>query len=419
MPESETQPAWAERLRSEREERLWDIPEMARQLRQVAAGAPLPDVDNLSRMIKKWESGKHLPGERYQLLYSRAFGVGRTALFETAPERARPEPELLDVVGVADEIARMGAWAESSNVGEHTLAYHRDAVRRLARDYLQQPPLPILHRTATLTREVFRLLQSGRQRLDQTRELLITAAKLCALMSWISGDLGQPAVAEAHAGTAWTLAQQTSEPTAQALALSTKSKVAFWDGRLRQAAEFAQQGYTLSVNDTMKVFLACQEADAWQALGNIPKARDALRNAEAAREIIDRSDTVGGVFGCGIARQSNYAAGVHLRAANPDEALRQAERGLNAYDQGEEWAYGTWGQIHIEMALAHIAKQEIDGAAAALRPVLALPPEQRLSTLATRLIQLGRVLDGSRFRGSAEARTLRSEIREYRAIAAS
>ncbi len=41
------------------------------------------------------------------------------------------------------------------------------------------------------------------------------------------------------------------------------------------------------------------------------------------------------------------------------KALRQAERGLDAYSQVEEWAYGTWGQIHIGMALAHIAKHVI------------------------------------------------------------
>ncbi|GII52826.1 hypothetical protein Pth03_12150 [Planotetraspora thailandica] len=419
MPGSETRPAWAVRLRVEREERLWDIAEMARQLRHTAGNARLPDIETVSRMIKKWESGKHLPGERYQLLYSRALGIARTVLFETAPYQAQSVQEPVDVAGVADEIARMGAWAESSNVGEHTLAYHNDAVRRLARDYLQQPPLLILQRTATLAREVFRLLQNGHQRLDQTRELLITTAKICALMSWISGDLGQPAAAETHAGTAWGLAHQAGDPAAQALALSTRSKLAFWDGRLELAAQLARHGYDLSVNDTMKVFLACQEADAWQALGDIPRAREALRNAEAARENIDQPDSVGGVFSCGVARQCNYTAGVHLRAADPDGALRQTERGLDAYSHGEEWAYGTWGQIHIGMAMARIAKQQLDGAASALRPVLGLPAEQRLSTLATRLSHLGRVLEGPRFQTSTEARTLRSEIREYRAITAS
>ncbi|MBB4938861.1 hypothetical protein FHR32_003166 [Streptosporangium album] len=89
-------------------------------------GVP-PGLDNLVRMIKKWEAGRHLPGERYQLLYGRVFGISRDLLFGT---RAQP---------------------------------------------VDSPPEPVS--ADEVTRSVFGLVQNGRQRLGQTRELYVVAAR--------------------------------------------------------------------------------------------------------------------------------------------------------------------------------------------------------------------------------------------------
>ncbi|MEV4170140.1 hypothetical protein [Nonomuraea sp. NPDC049709] len=62
---------------------------------------------------------------------------------------------------------------------------------RLARDYLHQPPAPLLHTAAELARDLFAQLKCGHQRLDQRRELYATAAKLCAFMAWAAGDLSR------------------------------------------------------------------------------------------------------------------------------------------------------------------------------------------------------------------------------------
>jgi tetratricopeptide (TPR) repeat protein len=403
-------PSCAVRLRTEREARLWDIPEMARELRRLAPD--LPDIETLARMIRRWEAGQHRPGMRYQLLYARAFGCSYDRLFAAAaPPDSRAEPL---AVMPAGEVARFGAWAEATGVGPATLEYYATSVSRLAHEYLDRPPAPLLTSAAELARDLFDLLQTGHQRLDQRRELYATAAKLCAFMAWAAGDLGQMRAAEAHARTALVLAEQADIPAARALALCAQSKTAFWDGRRSQAATLARKGFECSPNDTMKVFLALQEADAWQELGNVSRALQAVRDAERARAAITGPDDPGGLFSCGMARQGNYTMAVHLRAADVRSAIAAAEQALQAYREGEERAYGTWAQIHIGMAHAYLISRHLEAARSHLAPVLAEAPERRLAPVVTRVLEIGQFLAQSRYRHDPLARDLREEIGHYR-----
>jgi hypothetical protein len=403
-------PAWAPRLRAEREARLWDPPDMARELRELTPGLPL--IVDLARMIRKWETGKHLPGPRYQLLYARVFGIPRERLFADMPPTPASESALMP----ASEIAHFGAWAEATNVGPATLAYYSSAVSRLAHDYHQQPPALLLNRASELARNLFALVQEGHKRLDQLRELYGIAAKLCAFMAWAASDLNKIHDAETHARTALALAEQAEIPAAQALALCVRSKIAFWDHHQPEAAASARQGFECSPNDTMKVFLALQEADAWQELGDISRALQALRDAERARASIDQPDELGGLFSCGMARQSNYTMTVHLRAADTARAIAAAETGLQAYRQGEERAYGTWAQIHIGMAHAYLIARQLEAAHDALVPVLQEPAERRVAPVVARVLEIGRVLTQSRYRNDPFARSLREQIDIYHPI---
>jgi len=66
--------AW---LRAERQARGWNVPEMARQLRQAAraSGDTVPDNTALCTYVRRWERGQVGPSERYMLHYCRAFGI--------------------------------------------------------------------------------------------------------------------------------------------------------------------------------------------------------------------------------------------------------------------------------------------------------------------------------------------------------
>ncbi|MEQ4720937.1 hypothetical protein [Nonomuraea sp. B19D2] len=96
------------------------------------------------------------------------------------------------------------------------------------------------------------------------------------------------------------------------------------------------------------------------------------------------------------------------------KAVAAAELGLDAYRQGEEQAYGTWAQIHIGLAHAHLIAQQLDAALAALTPVLEEPAERRLAPVVTRVLEIGSLLAQSRYRGDPLARSLREQIDNYR-----
>jgi len=55
----------------------------------------------------------------------------------------------------------------------------------------------------------------------------------------------------------------------------------------------------------------------------------------------------------------------------------------------------------------------VDGAVAALAPVLALPPAHRVATLTTRLALVREELAAPVFRGSPQARDLSDQIEEF------
>src|SRR5262249_27054971 len=55
-------------LRAWRRSLGWDVPELARRMRQAARGAPVPTHDSLVRMIRGWEADRHRMSERYELL---------------------------------------------------------------------------------------------------------------------------------------------------------------------------------------------------------------------------------------------------------------------------------------------------------------------------------------------------------------
>jgi transcriptional regulator with XRE-family HTH domain len=304
------------------------------------------------------------------------------------PESA-PGPEITanpnDYEEVADRISELVSWIETTNVGDGTLDYLDNATSRLARDCLSTPPFRSHERGSQLAMRVSGLLRSGHQHINQTRDLYVIAGKLCAVLSWVASDFGQLATAEAHAHNGWALAEQADHNGLRALLLSAQSKNAFWKRCYDDAATYARRGYEYNPPGTARVLLACQEADAMQALDRLDDAREALARAEGAQDSILLPDELGGIFACGIARQANYAIGTHLRTGSIDQALRQVERAETAWRNGEQWAYGTWAQVQIGAAIAHLMGGEIEQAAVILQKILNKPAEQRLATLKTRL----------------------------------
>ena len=269
----------------------------------------------------------------------------------------------------AAEAVEFGEWADASSVGPITLEQLQHDVRALARDYLTQPPAPLLHRALHHRRRVFALLE-GRLRPAQARELYLLAGRLCGLAAWAVGDLGYAAEARTHARTAWLCAELADHAGLRGWVRATQSKLAYWDGRSRLSAELAEEGLRHGVLDSGRVLLAGLAARGWARGGDVDRARGALDVVTAEREALDTPDEVGGVRGFSEAQQHYLAGTTHLWLRDPDRAARAADRAVWLYEIAppEERFYGAESLALLDSAIAHVLTGDLTEAAHRLAP---------------------------------------------------
>ncbi|MFJ6130445.1 XRE family transcriptional regulator [Streptomyces griseoviridis] len=398
----------------------WTLQTAADRITEAAAStSPVAADASLTAKWEKWPGGAaRRPSVPVILAMASAYGCEPGDLLDIDDRRALPDTDLraltrpapptvepqpvpaqsptlptTDLVHLAaDESATWAQWAEASNVGDLGLEQMLAEIRTLAGDYLVSDPVVLFGRTRRLRDRVFGLLE-GHQYPRQSRELYAASGYLCALLAWMSSDLGQLRDADTQGRTAWLCAELADHDDLRAWVLSTRSKVAFWDGRLRDAVAYARRGASCRPSGTVSVLLACQEADAWSVIGAHDESLAALHRAEDARAALTGTDEVGGILSCQPSRQDNYAAAVHLRGGRPADALRATTSALALLAVQPVRAYGTEAQIHISQASAHLATGDVDGAREALAPVLAMPPDHRLAPVARRLSELSAVID--------------------------
>jgi hypothetical protein len=319
------------------------------------------------------------------------------------------------IMDAAGQSAEFGEWAEGTNVGATTIEQLDEDVRRISRDYLDNPPLPLMLSTLRVRNRVFTLLE-GHQHPEQTRHLYLTAGRLCGLLGWMASDVGRHSEAETQARTAWLCAELADADGLRAWVRATQSKVAYWDGRIRESAALAGDGLRFAAPDSARVLLASLNARAWARLGDADEAHAALHAAEKERERAGE-DEIGGLLGFSEAQQSYMAGSTYLWLKEPKEALAAADRAVWLFDVGNPSTrfYGAEMLALVDAAAALVQSGDLEGAAERLRPVLELPAEQQLDTFTSRLAELRDGLRHSRYAGSKPALEIQRQIEEFRA----
>lgn len=308
---------------------------------------------------------------------------------------------------LADHAAELGQWAESGTVGSGTIAGIESEIARIVRDYITSPPGPLIIRASKTCRRISGLLRQH-QRLRHTRDLYVAGARCCAFLGIALGDLGQQAEAATYAQTALILAEESADPSALAVALSASSKVAFWDGQHRQAADLAARGYGLArPDDPIRVLLACQEADA----SPVPRAREALALASAALGETDSHDT--GLFSCGGVRLAAYTGTLRLRERDFKGVIVTAMDADTAVRNGENHPFGSFMQTQISAGLAMLATGDAEQAATRLAQVFNLPADMRLATFNGKLSHAAVLASAAPYRGNPAAREIAEQVRVY------
>jgi hypothetical protein len=165
------------------------------------------------------------------------------------------------------------------------------------------------------------------------------------------------------------------------------------------------------------VLLANQEASAAALLGDVDRARRALRDAEEAASGLPTMDSGLSAWSCPRPRQALYALSVAIRLRDPDAALRAAERADAGWASGDPWLYGVWSLIRIGAGTAHVMKGDLDAAAGQLGAVTTLDPPFRIATITGYLADMDSLLVQRRFAGDRKAGELREQIRVFTAAA--
>ncbi|MFB9831812.1 helix-turn-helix domain-containing protein [Actinoallomurus acaciae] len=373
-------------------------------LRKLAGALPA-NVGYLSKISRDLQR----PSEEMARRVDNALGAGGALAAFVRPDRGTVPTVRMPTP------TQFAHWIESTNTGPSTIAFFEQETRRIAVDYASRAPMEVLADTSALLGEVTGLLQDGRQRLTQTSALFCTASELFAVQCLLAGDIGRYGPARAYGHTAWLCAEEADSDLHRALARSAQSKTAKWEQRYGEAAAFARQGYECSPPIEARILLASQEANALQSLGDLAGAEEALFRARQARDELPPGADLGSAWACPRPRQATYALQVAIGAYDPAWVLREVQAADDAWSEGDLWVYGTWSQVRVGAGIAHAMAGEVDGAAEEVAPVLELPPELRVVTIAGRLGVVERQLAQRRYAGSGAANNLREQIKDFRA----
>lgn len=323
------------------------------------------------------------------------------------------------VTMAARRAARFTSEAELGAIGPETLDELRDSVGQLAADYLANPVSTLLPRLAETQEDVFSFLER-RQRPAQAMDLYFLAGVVAALLAKASQDLGRPREAMTQARAAYVCADNAGHRSLRAWSRGLQSLIAYWSGQTADAAHFARLGAQELADGTgtAAAWLPSLEARAWALAGNERETELAVARAVAAREAAadDDLDEIGGLFSFPLAKQRYYAAGALVQLPSSGaRATAEATGALALYESGEALSYSDEAGAHAELALARVRAGEVDGALEAMRPVLDLAPERRI----TGIVQSAtRVHDAAARLGSAVSRTLTGEIEAFTRLGA-
>ncbi|MBV9141264.1 MAG: hypothetical protein JO115_10155 [Pseudonocardiales bacterium] len=320
-------------------------------------------------------------------------GGGNLASRETpgTPEAGRRPDREKQVIAMSAQRARdFLTRIEVSNVGAETLDQLADDLRRLVVAYLQQPLPTLLGDLVNTQNRAFELLE-GHQKPTQTRDLYLVAGITCGLLAMASRDFGAAHEAMTQARTGYACADNAGHDGLRTWIRGLQANITYWSGRWEDSVRYAQLGAEAAARSrsTAAVLLASSEARALGGLHRLEEAHVALARAAEAQDRVqpDDLDVLGGLCTFTRPTQLKYAAETLSWGGAPEagDAERFALEALAAFPT----AIPGGGSFRNEtttrciLTVARVVRGEVEGAAEALGPVLALPPAQRSHTILT------------------------------------
>lgn len=317
------------------------------------------------------------------------------------------------VVDDARNAARFARRITATTVSRFTLDQIDTDIRRFAADYVSQPLSELLVDIRELRAEVFRLVQDNRFP-EQMRQLYLDASRLGGLQAHICLDLGHYRAADTQARTALLCAELAGHGGMRAWVRSLQSLIAYWDGRLSDAVDFARDGARHRNHGSVAARLASLEARGCAARGDKRGALAALDRAEQVRATVGEDDDAG-VFTFPAAKQAVYAGTTLLALGDHDSAsraVRESSRALSLYEAvaPADRSSGDMLAARLDLASAYLTQDELDGTQDHLQVVLAVPQVRRTASIVKRAASIGDRIAGSHYASSPKGQQMRGEI---------
>ncbi|TWP51479.1 XRE family transcriptional regulator [Lentzea tibetensis] len=322
-----------------------------------------------------------------------------------------------DVSRAARESLEFASWALSEQVDPLILDHVQYELRRVAVDYVHAPLKPVFDDLIRLRDVTFGLVRE-RPHPKQSRELFFLTGTNLLLLAHASQNLGEPGSGMAQARAAAACAEQADHDGLRAWVAGTQALIAEWTRRCSEAVDFARRGQEFAVTAESRGRLASLEARCLARTGKKEEALVALARAQRAWDTGPESDDLGefgGLLTFPAAKANYYAGGVLSLVGEHEQAERAALKAISMYENGlvEDRSYGDEALARVDVAIARLARGEVDGAGDALRPVFALPSEQRIQQLRDGLNRVTRTLALPNYTGSAEAKQLTEAVHEF------
>ncbi|MGW3185013.1 hypothetical protein ACWDD9_37640 [Kitasatospora sp. NPDC001119] len=392
------------------------------------------------RQFSRWTRGQHGSGPRpltarvLEHLFQRSardlFGPVRAAgeRSSLAPAAQCIEPSVGSdahtqdlLMTAASQSASFAAYAEQSNVGPHSLEQLQADINRIVATYPNRPVVPLFEEVVSLRDRCFEFLE-GRQPPGYTSDLYLAAAVLCGILANASFDLGAYRAAETQARTAFVCAEQAGHNGLRSWIRGTQAMICYWEDRPHDAIRLVHLGEQyIPESGTAHIRLSSIAARAHSRLGQQHDAVEALRQADAYREQATNDDIPGGMLAFPLAKQRFYASTTHLWLggdANNREAAAMAEESVALYesDPPETRRLGEMSLARMDLALAELAGDEIEGAAHQIDAVIAVASKRPTESVSRRLDQFARRLAVSPARTSPIGLSLQDGIMQHRRV---
>ncbi|MCC3772831.1 XRE family transcriptional regulator [Streptomyces sp. UNOC14_S4] len=380
--------------------------------------------------IGRYERESRVPTSRTCSFLAVVFGIEASALDRAASvtkkrkkagrcsspsvERVTSPPSRRSLAVDAAASARFSRFVAARNTDAGAVEQLDAEVFTLARQYVSRPLSELYTGIRELRDETFELLR-GRQRPRQTLDLYVTAGRLCGLSAHVCLDSGDYSSAMTHARTAWACAEEADHHGLRAWVRSMQSLISFWGGDPRTAAEFARAGQSFPVPGTVSVRLASLEARALGVTGDRRGATAALLRAERARDALQNSDEMPGIFSFPHAKQLTYAGTTYLSLGDRGsvrQAIVSATAAVDLYrgSDADDRSTGDLLAAHLDLARGHMLAGDMEAAETRLTFVLDSPPALLSASILRRLADLGDELGADEYRGSPGIARLRDRI---------